>query len=108
MKCGGTRLGTHGYFIQSTVFADCTDNMQIMREEIFGPVMCITKFKDVDEVIQRANDTIYGLGAGVQTKNMDIALKVINGIHAGTVYVIQYTLKLSEFFVLILFNLLDY
>ena len=65
MLCGGNRIGSKGFFVESTVFADCTDDMKIMREEIFGPVMCISKFKDVDEVIRRANDTIYGLGAGV-------------------------------------------
>ena len=84
---GGKRYGTKGYFVEPTVFADVTDNMTIAREEIFGPVFSILKFKDVDEVIERANNTNYGLGAGVVTKNIETALKVVNGIRAGTVYV---------------------
>jgi aldehyde dehydrogenase (NAD+) len=69
------------------VFADVTDSMSIAKEEIFGPVMSILKFKDIDEVIRRANDSQYGLGAGVVTKSIDNALKLANGIRAGTVYV---------------------
>jgi len=61
--------------------------MTIAKEEIFGPVMSIMKFKDVDEVIQRANNSNYGLGAGVVTKDISKALKLANGLRAGTVYV---------------------
>jgi aldehyde dehydrogenase (NAD+) len=61
--------------------------MTIAKEEIFGPVMSIMKFKTVDEVIKRANNSHYGLGAGVVTPNIDAALKISNGIRAGTVYV---------------------
>ena len=61
--------------------------MVIAKEEIFGPVMSIMKFKTVDEVIKRANDSNYGLGAGVVTKNIENALKISNGLRAGTVYV---------------------
>ncbi|KAI9997343.1 hypothetical protein PInf_001139 [Phytophthora infestans] len=67
--------------------ADVTDDMTIAREEIFGPVMSILKFKTIDEVIERANDSVYGLGAGVVTKNIDNAIKISNGIRTGTVYV---------------------
>ncbi|RLN75543.1 hypothetical protein BBJ28_00026274, partial [Nothophytophthora sp. Chile5] len=66
---------------------DVTDDMTIAREEIFGPVMSILKFKTVDEVIERANDSNYGLGAGVVTQNIDNAIKISNGLRAGTVYV---------------------
>jgi aldehyde dehydrogenase (NAD+) len=61
--------------------------MTIAKEEIFGPVMSIMKFKDIDEVIIRANNSQYGLGAGVVTKSVDNALKIANGLRAGTVYV---------------------
>lgn len=84
---GGKRHGNKGFFVEPTVFADVQDNMTIAREEIFGPVMSIMKFKDTDEVIRRANDSHYGLGAGVVTKNIQNALKISNGLRAGTVYV---------------------
>ena len=61
--------------------------MTIAKEEIFGPVMSILKFKSVDEVIKRANDSHDGLGAGVVTKNVEHAIKISNGLRAGTVYV---------------------
>ena len=61
---GGNRVGTKGFFIEPTVFADVTDDMVVAKEEIFGPVMAILKFKDIDEVIRRANESHYGLGAG--------------------------------------------
>jgi len=61
--------------------------MAIARDEIFGPVMSILKFKDTDEVIRRANSTYYGLAAGLITKNVDNAIKISNGLRAGTVFV---------------------
>lgn len=61
--------------------------MTIAKEEIFGPVMGILKFSDVDEVIARANNTTYGLGAGLMTKNIDTALYISNALRVGTVYV---------------------
>ena len=84
---GGNRVGKKGWFIEPTVFADVKDDMTIAKEEIFGPVMSILKFKNIDEVIERANNSNYGLGAGVVTKSIDNALKISNGIRAGTVYV---------------------
>jgi aldehyde dehydrogenase (NAD+) len=84
---GGKRVGSRGWFVEPTVFADVKDDMTIAKEEIFGPVMSILKFKDIDEVIQRANNSCYGLGAGVVTKSVDNALKISNGLRAGTVYV---------------------
>ena len=62
-------------------------NMTIAREEIFGPVMSIMKYSDYEEVIDRANDTIYGLAAAVITKDIDRALTLAHGIRAGTVWV---------------------
>lgn len=84
---GGKRHGNKGWFIEPTVFADVKDDMTIAKEEIFGPVMSIIKFKTVDEVIERANNSHYGLGAGLVTQSVDTALKVSNALRAGTVYV---------------------
>ena len=87
---GGKRFGNKGFFVEPTVFTDVQDNMTIAKEEIFGPVMSILKFKDVDEVIKRANDSNYGLAAGIVTKNLENAIKISNGIRAGTIYVNSY------------------
>jgi aldehyde dehydrogenase (NAD+) len=84
---GGARHGKKGWFIEPTVFADVQDNMTIAREEIFGPVMSIMRFKDINEVIDRANNSEYGLAAGIVTKDIGNAIKLSNGIRAGTVYV---------------------
>jgi aldehyde dehydrogenase (NAD+) len=87
LACGGERVGDRGYFIQPTVFADVRDEMQIAREEIFGPVMSVIPFKDMDEVIVRANRTSYGLAAGVWTRDIKKAHAVANAVRAGTVWV---------------------
>jgi len=87
LMCGGGRLGSKGYFIQPTVFADVKDNMRIAREEIFGPVQQIIKFQTLEEVIPRANDTRYGLAAAVFTKDIDKAITIANSVQAGTVWV---------------------
>jgi aldehyde dehydrogenase (NAD+) len=84
---GGKRHGSKGWFVEPTVFSDVSDDMTIAKEEIFGPVMTIMKFKTVDEVIDRANSSNYGLGAGLVTKSVETAIKVSNAIRAGTVYV---------------------
>ena len=84
---GGARHGTKGFFVQPTVFADVKDDMTIAKEEIFGPVMSILKFKDINEVIDRANNNEYGLAAGVVTKNIENAIKISNALRAGTIYV---------------------
>ncbi len=87
MLFGGQRVGDRGYFIQPTVFTDVKDDMKIAKEEIFGPVMSILKFKDVDEVIARGNATFYGLAAAVWTKDISKAIKLSNALRAGTVWV---------------------
>ena len=84
---GGGRHGNEGYFVQPTVFGDVKDNMRICKEEIFGPVMQILKFKTLDEVVDRANSSEYGLAASVFTKNIDNAIQVSNNLRAGTVWV---------------------
>src|SRR5437588_11503567 len=87
MLCGGKRVGNKGYFIEPTVFDNVTDNMKIAKEEIFGPVMNILKFKDVDEVIRRGNQTFYGLAAAVWTRDIQKAHRLANALRAGTVWV---------------------
>ena len=87
LACGGEPVGNRGYFIQPTVFADVRDEMKIARQEIFGPVMSVIAFKDVDEVIARANRTNYGLAAGVWTRDIKKAHAVANAMRAGTVWV---------------------
>jgi len=91
LVCGGKRWGEKGYFIEPTIFADVNEDMAIAREEIFGPVMSIIKFKTIDEVIKRANNSEFGLGAGVVTSNLDNAIKISNGVRTGTVYVNCYS-----------------
>jgi aldehyde dehydrogenase (NAD+) len=87
MLTGGSRVGDCGYFIQPTVFSDVKDDMKIAKEEIFGPVMSILKFKDVEEVVERGNRTFYGLAAAVWTKDITKALQMANRLRAGTVWV---------------------
>ena len=87
MRCGGTRVGERGYFISPTVFDNVQDDMVIAQEEIFGPVMSVMPFKDVNEAIDRSNRTNYGLAAAVWTKDIQKALKISNGVRAGTVWV---------------------
>jgi aldehyde dehydrogenase (NAD+) len=87
LACGGDRVGDRGYFIQPTVFTNVQDDMQIAREEIFGPVMSVIAFKNVEEVITRANRTSYGLAAGVWTRDIKKAHAIANGVRAGTVWV---------------------
>ncbi len=87
MVCGGERVGDRGYFVQPTVFADVQDDMAIAREEIFGPVMSIIPFKSVDEVVERANRTTYGLAAAVWTRDITKAHAIADRVRAGTVWV---------------------
>jgi aldehyde dehydrogenase (NAD+) len=87
LVCGGDRVGDRGYFIQPTVFADVQDDMKIAKEEIFGPVMSVIPFKNVDEVVARANRTNYGLAAAVWTRDIKKAHAIANNVRAGTVWV---------------------
>ncbi len=84
---GGRRLGERGYFIEPTVFDNVTDEMKIAKEEIFGPVMNILKFKNMEEVIQRGNRTFYGLAAAVWTRDIAKAHRLANSLRAGTVWI---------------------
>ena len=87
LLAGGARYGDRGYFVQPTVFADVKDDMKIAQEEIFGPVMSILKFKDVDDVVERSNKTMYGLAAAVWTRDIGKAHAIANSVRAGTVWV---------------------
>ncbi|KAG5667999.1 hypothetical protein PVAND_015956 [Polypedilum vanderplanki] len=87
LELGGKRWGTEGYFIEPTIFSNVTDNMRIARDEIFGPVMSILKFKTLEEVIDRANNTEYGLSSTVFTKNIEQAFAFANQVEAGNVKV---------------------
>uniref|UniRef100_A0A915N728 aldehyde dehydrogenase (NAD(+)) n=1 Tax=Meloidogyne javanica TaxID=6303 RepID=A0A915N728_MELJA len=87
---GGKFVGkeaNNGYFIQPTIFSDVKSEMKIAQEEIFGPVMSIIKFDDLKDLVEKANETCYGLAAGVVTRDMDKALYIANNIRAGTVWV---------------------
>ena len=95
LVAGGRRadIGTgKGYFMEPTVFADVTPAMTIAREEIFGPVLAVIEFADLDEAIARANDTIYGLAAAVWTRDVKKAHHIARKLKAGTVWVNAYNL----------------
>lgn len=91
LLCGGERYTENGCengaFVKPTVFIDCTDDMPQVRDEIFGPVMSVLSFKDEDEAIRRANDTKYGLAAGVFTKDVSRAHRVIKQLEAGICWI---------------------
>uniref|UniRef100_A0AAR2KYG5 Aldehyde dehydrogenase domain-containing protein n=1 Tax=Pygocentrus nattereri TaxID=42514 RepID=A0AAR2KYG5_PYGNA len=87
LECGGVPWGQKGLYIQPTVFSEVTDDMRIAKEEIFGPVQLILKFKSMEEVIQRANHSQYGLAAGVFTTDINKALTVSSAMQTGTVWV---------------------
>ncbi|XP_076278805.1 aldehyde dehydrogenase 1A1 [Lasioglossum baleicum] len=96
LETGGEQFGKVGYFIKPTVFSNVTDNMTIATDEIFGPVQSILKFETLDEVIERANNTNYGLAAGVLTKDIDKALTFAQAVEAGSVWVNCYDAITSQ------------
>jgi phenylacetaldehyde dehydrogenase len=83
---GGEGHGEGGYFVKPTVIADVDRDMKVMREEIFGPVVCATRFDDLDEVARHANDTEFGLAASIWTKDVSTMHKLAAKIKAGTVW----------------------
>jgi len=85
-----------GWFVEPTVFDQCRDDMRIVREEIFGPVMCVLPFDDEQEVIRRANDTEFGLSAGVFTSNLTRAHRVVAQLQAGTCWINHYNVTPIE------------
>ena len=93
---GGRALERPGYFVEPTLLVDTEPDMSIWREEIFGPVLAATPFDDLDELARQANDTPYGLGAGVWTQDISKAHKLAKLLKAGTVYVNTYNIFPAE------------
>jgi (Z)-2-((N-methylformamido)methylene)-5-hydroxybutyrolactone dehydrogenase len=94
LVCGGKKPDAEelkdGYFIEPTIFTQVDNDMQIARDEIFGPVLSVIPFKDEEELVRQANDTRYGLAAGIWTKDIQKALRVAHALRAGTVWVNSY------------------
>ena len=90
LVCGGRRLERPGYYLAPTVFADVSDQMTIAREEIFGPVLSVLDFDDEGDVVARANNTEYGLSAGVFTRDISRAHRVIGKLQAGSCFINSY------------------
>ncbi|MES6669702.1 aldehyde dehydrogenase family protein [Cutibacterium acnes] len=89
---GGKPCGEKGYYIEPTIFTDVKEDMLISKDEIFGPVMSILKFKTIDEVIEKANNTIYGLAAGIITKDLNTANTVSRSLQAGIIWINCYAM----------------
>jgi phenylacetaldehyde dehydrogenase len=90
IAAGGPVSGVErGYFVRPTVLTNTNPRMKVVQEEIFGPVVCAVPFtdEDLERIIKRANDTVYGLAASVWTQNVSLAHKVARGLRAGTVWV---------------------
>ncbi|MCB0833034.1 MAG: aldehyde dehydrogenase family protein, partial [Bacteroidetes bacterium] len=92
LLAGGARIGSEGYFFQPTVFGSVSTTMKIAREEIFGPVLSALSFKDFDDAVQKANDTAYGLAAGIWTRDIKKAHNLARRIKAGTVWINTYNM----------------
>jgi aldehyde dehydrogenase (NAD+) len=80
-------VGDRGYFIEPTLFTNVKDEMRIARDEIFGPVLSVLKFSDVDDLVKRANNTNFGLAAAVWTRDISKAHRFAAKVRAGTVWV---------------------
>ncbi|MBO0998058.1 aldehyde dehydrogenase family protein [Bacillus sp. SD075] len=89
---GGQRGKKNGYYFTPTIFGDVTNEMTIAREEIFGPVVSVIRFKDEEDALRQANDTIYGLASGIWTNDLKRAHRMARGIQSGTVYVNTYSM----------------
>ncbi|KAL6928369.1 hypothetical protein ACO0SA_003108 [Hanseniaspora valbyensis] len=87
---GGNQIGEKGFLFQPTIFGDCNNNMRVVKEEIFGPVLSLVKFKDLKDAIAMANDSEYDLAAGVFTSDLNEAVEISNNLNAGTVWVNTY------------------
>jgi betaine-aldehyde dehydrogenase len=100
LVCGGRRYPgpgcADGYFVEPTVFAECRDDMTIVRDEIFGPVMSVLDFATEDEVLARANDTPFGLAAGVFTRDLRRGHRVVAQLQAGVCWINTYNITPIE------------
>ena len=100
LVCGGTRYTEgecgKGYYVRPTIFDNCTRDMRIVREEIFGPVVTVQTFKTENEAIAMANDTPYGLAGGVFTKSLGTAMHVVREIRAGITWINCYNPTFNE------------
>jgi acyl-CoA reductase-like NAD-dependent aldehyde dehydrogenase len=95
VAAGGQRLGgelSQGYFLAPTIFAHQNDDLEIIKEEIFGPVAAVTAFDDWDELVSRANSTRYGLAAGAWTCDLSKAHRFAQAVKAGAVWINEYGL----------------
>jgi len=92
LEIGGVREDREGFFIQPTIFSNVTENMKIMKEEIFGPVVSIAKFKTEEDAIRLSNNSNYGLAGAVHTRDINTAIRVSGALKAGTVWVNSYNL----------------
>ncbi|KAH9950071.1 NAD-aldehyde dehydrogenase [Amylocystis lapponica] len=89
---GGERRPGKGYFVSPTIFTDIKPDMKIVTDEIFGPVLAVGKFSTEEEAVRLANDTAYGLGAGLHSNDANQCMRVANSLESGTVWVNQYNL----------------
>jgi aldehyde dehydrogenase (NAD+) len=92
----GGRIGSRGCFVRPTIFDSANPSMRIAQEEIFGPVLTVLTFEDLDELIQKANSTIYGLAAAIWTRDIAKAHKLARKIQAGTVWINAYNMLSPE------------
>jgi len=84
---GGERSGDEGYFVQPTILGNTNRDMTVVREEIFGPVVCVQRYNNIDEIANLANDTVYGLGASIWTRDVGNVINIVPKIRAGSVWV---------------------
>lgn len=90
LLAGGERPSGKGFFIKPTIFGDVKEDMRIVKEEIFGPVITVHKFKTIDDAVELANDSQYGLAAGIQSSNVNTCIDVARRLKAGTIWVNTY------------------